>query len=169
MESNHELTESPGLAPLPREQIGPFLILGITKDADLERIEAAWAQRVLWARQGKTRTPLEDIHWARSVLRDPEQRLLADAKSLNADIADEPLRALAKSWGCDPEKPSWTPIDPDPADAAVEIPDPDVIHAAIAPPDIPIELPGIDRWLIKFGQESIDPWSVNLPKQDSTS
>lgn len=30
------------LAPLPREQIGPFLLLGLEKDADREQIEASW-------------------------------------------------------------------------------------------------------------------------------
>src|SRR5262249_35670404 len=60
-------TPLPGveLASLPREQVGPFLILGVPKDADAETIEAHWAQRVLWARQGKSRISLEDIHWAR--------------------------------------------------------------------------------------------------------
>ena len=36
------------LAPLPREQIGPFLLLGLDKDADKEQIEANWARRVIW-------------------------------------------------------------------------------------------------------------------------
>ncbi len=35
------------LAPLPREQLGPFIILGIDKDATAEEIEAAWAKRVI--------------------------------------------------------------------------------------------------------------------------
>src|SRR5205807_1510662 len=85
-------TPLPGveLAPLPREQVGPFLLLGVAKDADAETIEAHWAQRVLWARQGKTHVPLEDIHWARQVLRDPERRLAADAASLNPDTAGDP-------------------------------------------------------------------------------
>lgn len=72
---------------LPREQVGPFLILGVPKEADAEAIEAAWAQGVLWARQGKTATPLADIHWARTVLRDPAHRSAADAASLNPDVA----------------------------------------------------------------------------------
>src|SRR5437764_868423 len=88
-------------ALLPREQIGPFLILGVPKDADDEAIEAAWAQRVLWARQGKTRTPLEDIHWARAVLRDVDQRLAADAAGLNPDTAGDELRRLARLWHLD--------------------------------------------------------------------
>ncbi len=36
------------LAPLPRTQIGPFLILGVDKDADKETVESQWAQRLIW-------------------------------------------------------------------------------------------------------------------------
>ena len=57
------------LAPLPRNQIGPFLILGVDKDASKEVIEAAWAQRLIWARKGQFTIPLEDINWARTILR----------------------------------------------------------------------------------------------------
>ncbi|GIW79792.1 MAG: hypothetical protein KatS3mg105_1599 [Gemmatales bacterium] len=39
------------LAPLPREQMGPFLILGVYKDADSATIDAHWAQRVIWGPQ----------------------------------------------------------------------------------------------------------------------
>ena len=73
------------LAPLKRDRIGPFLLLGAAKDADADTIEARWAQSVLWARQGKTKVPLGDVHWAREVLRDTEQRLTADVASLNAE------------------------------------------------------------------------------------
>src|SRR6059058_1438306 len=107
------------LAPLPREQAGPFLILGVSKDADDEAIDAAWAQRVLWARQGKTRIPLEDIHWARAVLRDPEQRRAADAGSLNLDTAAGELRRLARLWHVDHGRPGWAVVDPEPP-AAVD-------------------------------------------------
>src|SRR2546421_10555901 len=90
------------LAPLPRERVGPFIILGVPKDATDEAIEAAWAQRVLWARQGKTAIPLEDIHWARAILRDPDQRLAADAASLNPDNGSDELRRLSRLWGLTP-------------------------------------------------------------------
>jgi hypothetical protein len=46
------------LAPLPREQIGPFLILGLDKDAGKDEIEANWARRVIWARKSQVRVPL---------------------------------------------------------------------------------------------------------------
>ena len=51
------------LAALPREQLGPFLLLGLDKNADAEAIEASWAQRVIWARKNQIRTPLGDINW----------------------------------------------------------------------------------------------------------
>ena len=37
------------LATLPREQIGPYLLLGLDKSADKEPIDANWADRVKWA------------------------------------------------------------------------------------------------------------------------
>ena len=61
------------LAPLPRTQVGPFLILGVDKSATREIVEAAWAQRIIWARKGLIQTPLEDINWARDVLNDPRK------------------------------------------------------------------------------------------------
>ena len=37
------LPEVLDLAPLPRAQIGPFLILGVDKDVDRDTLEANWA------------------------------------------------------------------------------------------------------------------------------
>ena len=34
------------LASLPREQVGPFLLLGLPKEADKDQIEKHWADRV---------------------------------------------------------------------------------------------------------------------------
>jgi hypothetical protein len=150
-------------APLSREQVGPFLILGVPKDADDATIEAAWAQRVLWARQGKSRTPLEDIHWARAVLRDPEQRLVADAASLNPDVGGEELRRLARLWGLDAARPGWSPLDPDPTAMAADVPDPDTIRPTMPAPAVPVELPGVARWLEEFARAPLDPWAIVLP------
>lgn len=151
--------------PMPREQVGPFLILGVPKDASDEVIEAAWAQRVLWARQGRTAIPLADIHWARAILRDPEQRLAADAASLNPDTAGDELRRLAKLWGFDPGRPGWSPLDPDPP-AAADIPDPAEVRPAVPAPAVPLDLPGVARWLDEFARAPLDPWGLTLPPPD---
>jgi len=151
------------LAPLPRERLGPFLLLGVPKSADDETIEAAWAQRVLWARQGKTRIPLEDIHWARAMLRDPEQRLAADAASLNPDVNGDELRRLARLWGLDPNRPSWPPLDPDPPAVGVDVPDPAAVRPTVPAPAVPMDLPGVARWLDEFARAPLDPWSLALP------
>src|SRR5438132_13782945 len=45
------------LAPLPREKSGPFLLLGVEKDADKELIEASWARRVIGARKNQISVP----------------------------------------------------------------------------------------------------------------
>src|SRR5262249_52753693 len=87
------------LAPLPREQLGPFLILGVGKDADREQIEASWAQRVINARKSQVNVPLEDINWAREVINDAQRRIRADATSLSLDTTDGILRQLAERFG----------------------------------------------------------------------
>jgi hypothetical protein len=148
--------------PLPRERVGPFLILGISKDANDETIEAAWAQGVLWARQGKTAIPLEDIHWARAVLRDPEQRLAADVASLNPDTASEELHRLGHLWNLDPARPHW-PLDPDPPALAADVPDPAAIRPTVTAPAVPVDLPGVARWLDEFARGPFDPWGLTLP------
>jgi hypothetical protein len=156
---------SPGveLTALPRERVGPFLILGVPKDADAATIDAHWARCVLWARQGKTRIPLEDIHWARAVLRDPDRRLAADAASLNLDTAGDELRRLARVYGLDPQRPTWPPFDPEPPSAAVEAPDPATIRPGLPAPAVPLDLPAVARWLEAFAREPIDPWGSALP------
>jgi hypothetical protein len=150
------------LAPLPRDRVGPFLILGVAKDADPDAIEKRWAQSVLWARQGKTQTPLGDVHWAREVLRDVEQRLSADVASLNTEIAGDELRRLASLVHLNDGRPAWPPIDPEPPPLREsDIPDPASVLAAAPEPDVPIELPGVARWLDEFARTPIDPWSIS--------
>src|SRR5579884_138547 len=87
------------LAPLPREQVGPFLLLGLDKTADKETIDAHWAERLKWARKGQSKVPLEDINWAREVLSDIERLIRADAASLNIDTTDGVLAQLAQRYG----------------------------------------------------------------------
>src|SRR5438094_899587 len=65
------------LAPLPRTQVGPFLLLGLDKDADKDTLEANWAQRLIWARKNQTKAALEDINWAREILSEYERRVRA--------------------------------------------------------------------------------------------
>ena len=99
------------LAALPREQIGPFLLLGVDKDAGPKQIEANWAQRVIWARKNQIRTVLGDINWAREVITDPERRVRADLTSLNIDTAEGILRRLAEQYGAGTEGISWRALD----------------------------------------------------------
>src|SRR5262249_37415715 len=117
------------LAPLPREQIGPFLLLGIEKDADQERIESGWAMRLKQARKQQIDLPLEDINWARAMLKDPEKRVRADAGSLNVDTADGVLRRLEQRFAGEGGETNWQPRDceKDLRDytPSVEMPDPE--------------------------------------------
>src|SRR5262249_21603326 len=102
------------LAPLPRDQVGPFLLLGLDKDASPAQVEAHWAQRVLWARKGRIRTPLEDVNWAREALRDADQRAVFEAASLNVVLSDGYLHTLAERFGLEGRagtqtRPRWEP------------------------------------------------------------
>src|SRR3954466_8091284 len=97
------------LAPLPREQIGPFLLLGLDKDAAAAVVEKHWAQRVIWARKNQIRIALEDVNWAREALREPDKRVRHDVASLNADTGDGVLRQLAQRYGGGDQ--GWQPVD----------------------------------------------------------
>jgi hypothetical protein len=158
------------LAPLPREKIGPFLLLGVEKDADKEQIEAQWAQRVIWARKNQLRVPLESINWAREVLNDPERRVRADAASFNADTLDRVLRRLeqryaggadAPPWwhGRDTEKPLADYVPP------AKVPDLEEVRAAVARPEVPPEVPALAGYLELLVREPPDPWNLELPPE----
>jgi hypothetical protein len=158
------------LAPLPREQIGPFLLLGIEKDADPEQIETGWATRLKQARRQQIDIGLEDINWAREVLKDAERRVRADAASLNVDTAERTLRQLAERFsGSSSGSAAWQPRDcekdlrdymPD-----VEWPDPQAVRAAIVVPEPKMEMPFVSQLVdeIACHASRIDPWTVELP------
>jgi hypothetical protein len=156
------------LAPLPREQIGPFLLLGLSKTADQEEIEASWAQRVIWARKKQCRVPLEDVNWARETINSPERRVRADVASLNVDTADGVLHQLASRYaGKDPRGPAWQPLDREKPLAdytpATAVPDAREVRAAITIPDVPADVPAVARLLEDLAREPLDPWGLTLP------
>ena len=155
------------LAPLPRQQIGPFLILGVDKDASKDVIEAAWAQRLIWARKNQIRVPLEDINWAREIVNDPERRIRADAVSLNTDTTDGLLHKLRDRYqgkgrtsaGCKPldiEKNLSEYAPPTPVPETAEV------RTQIPLPDVPREVPAVKLILEQSVKTPIDPWDVNL-------
>jgi hypothetical protein len=160
------------LVPLPREQVGPFLLLGLDKGANAEQIEAHWAQRVLWARKGRIRIPLEDVNWAREALRDAEQRAIHEVASLNVVLSDGYLHKLAESFGMEGRPgtttgPRWEPLqetaEPQQSGARTEgsfVPDLAVEAAAITLPELVREFPSAVELLRQAVQEPIDPWSL---------
>jgi hypothetical protein len=155
------------LAPLPREQLGPFLVLGLPKDADRDLIEASWAERVKLARKNLFKMPLEDINWAREMINEPEKRFRFASSSLNIDTADATLARLAESYGVrDVSRPAWKPYETERSLAdytpALTPPDPQALGAAIAVPEPPLELPAVAVLLQQFLPESLDPWALNL-------
>ncbi len=159
------------LAPLPRQKIGPFLLLGLDKDAGPEEIEAHWAQRILWARKNQIDLALAEINWAREVINNPQKRVRADAACLNTDSVDRVLRRLEKKYGIEQGRPSWQPLDSEKSLAdyapAAEIPDLEEAHRAVPLPEMPEDLPGV-AWLVEqFLQEPIDPWDICLPEESS--
>jgi hypothetical protein len=162
------------LAPLPREQIGPFLLLGLEKDASPEQIEANWAKRVIWARKGQIRVPLEDVNWAREVINDRERRVRADASSFNADTADGVLRKLEKRYGgAAGGRPAWQPLDVEKDlsawSPAVEVPDAAAVRASVPLPEVPDDVPAVRGLLDEVARQPIDPWALfNDPVSDAS-
>jgi hypothetical protein len=157
------------LASLPREQTGPFLLLGLDKTANKEKMEANWADRVRWARKGQLKVPLEDVNWARTMLSDLESRLRADSASLNIDLSETVLARLANRFGVGGARGGirWRPLDREKplADYTVptELPDPREITAAIKLPEVPDELPAVRALLDQLIATPIDPWALDLP------
>lgn len=154
------------LAHLPREQVGPFLLLGLDKDASKEAIEANWAERIKWARKQQTNLTLEEINWARELLSDPARRLAADAISLNLDTTEGTLAALALRYGVDRSVPGWQPLDEEKPLAGftmpVEVPDLEATRRGIQVPEVPCQFPVAAVLLAQLAGQPLDPWEVRL-------
>lgn len=151
------------LAPLPRAQVGPFLILGVPKDAGKELIESSWAQRLIWARKESSAVPLEDVNWAREIITDPERRIRADATSLNVDTTDGVIQRLKERFqgqtkeivGCQPIDVEASMADYQPQHQVPEIHE---IRSQVALPPLPLDLPAVKRILQHESQVPVDPW-----------
>ena len=155
------------LAPLPRSQVGPFLILGVEKDADRDTVEACWAQRLIWARKNLTKTPLEDINWAREIMNDLDRRNRADATSLNIDTTDGVLKHLRERFQGKEQVPLGSrPIDIEKnlADYQPPTPIPDLqeVRRLIPLPQIPREVPVVQVILEEFVRQPLDAWDLSL-------
>jgi hypothetical protein len=157
------------LASLPREQTGPFLLLGLDKTADKEKMESNWADRVRRARKGQLKVPLEDVNWARNILADVEGRLRADSASLNVELSDGLLARLASRFGVGAERGGirWSPLErPWPAAdgaASVAVPDIGELAAGVVLPEVPDELPAVRALLERLANAPLDPWELDLP------
>jgi hypothetical protein len=156
------------LATLAREQVGPFLLLGLDKTADKEMLDAHWAERLKWARKGLAKVPLEDINWAREMLSDLERRIRADAASLNADTVDGILAQFAERYGVQEgcAVRMWQALDSEKALAdyrpPADVPDANAIRAALTVPEIPEEVPAVSLLLERLVQQPLDPWAIEL-------
>src|SRR4051794_30457110 len=118
------------LAPIPREQIGPFLLLGLDKTADKTTIDANWAQRIKWARRNQLKAPLEDINWARDVVTDLDKRIRADAASFNIDTTEGVLHRLTERYEKSQPTAMCRPLD---------------VEKALADYTPPAELPNLEE------------------------
>lgn len=155
------------LAPLPRAQVGPFLILGVDKDANREAIEAAWAEKIKQARRGQIKTPLEDINWAREMLTSKESRIRCDAIALNIDTTDGTLKKLKERYqGKQQAEIRCKPIDTEKWLAeytpATPVPTVEELRGLVQLPEIPREVPAVRVMLENFVREPLDPWQVQL-------
>ena len=155
------------IAQLPREQIGPFLLLGIDKTADKEEIEASWAQRLIAARKKQLHISLEDINWAIDVLGNPETRARADAVSLNVDTIEGTLRKLGKKTQDNRFAQGFSkPIDEEKnlSDYTLPVPLPDgeEIRRSLPAPEIPHGIPAVTYLLEQYLQTPLDPWQLDV-------
>jgi hypothetical protein len=162
------------LATLPREQIGPYLLLGLDKSADKEVIDKHWADRVKWALRIPPQIKIgrDDINWAHELLKEIDKRIRFDVCGLNADTSDGVVGQLASRYGVSGGQAGrlWQPLDREkplaeyvpPADA----PDAAAVRAAIAVPETPEEFPAAALLLERLAQPALDPWALELPPQE---
>src|SRR5262249_5602159 len=131
------------------------------------KIEANWAQRVIWARKNQIKTPLEDVNWAREAINDRDKRVRADAASFNLDTVDGALRRLCERCTDPRAVPRSEPRDVEKSLAdytpPTPVPEAEEVRAAITVPDVPEEVPAVARVLERFLQEPLDPWKFELP------
>jgi len=161
------------LAALQREQMGPYLLLGLDKSADHPTCERHWADRVRWARRETIKVALEDVNWARDALATPEKRVKADAASMNTDTTDTYLSGLASRFGLSGGQVSrmWQPLDNEKALAdyspAAEKPDIQAVREAIVLAEVPEEAPAVGVLLARLVEKPIDPWALDLPPAET--
>jgi hypothetical protein len=157
------------LASLSREQVGPFLLLGLDKVATQREVDAHWAERLKWGRKQQLKVPLEDINWARKALEDADRWVQADAESLNADTSEGVLASLTRRYGVGGGNAGrhWQTLDNEKALAdyvpAAEVPDPQELRASLASPEVPQELPVVVSLLERLVEQPLDPWGLDLP------
>lgn len=148
---------------MTREDAGPFLILGIDKDADAAGIEVQYQARLELTRRGDIKWTDSDLAWAREQLVDRDRRTAADADSWNADLASGDVRRLSRLYRTDSLIPGWEPMDPEPP---AELPqaniDLDALIAGMETPSVPLELPAIARWLDRCAAIGLDPWGTDV-------
>lgn len=147
-----------------RELAGPFIVLGVDKDADEAAINNHFHLQCLAAARGELQWTQGDLEWARQLLHDSKRRLVADLDSVNADLASGEVNRLSRVYHLDRSTPGWEPLDPEPPMALPDTADfdPQAMVDGIAKTDIPVELPVIDAWLQKFAGAVTDPWTMEL-------
>lgn len=154
------------LASLPREQVGPFFLLGLPKEADQDQIEKHWVDRVKWCLQNRVKLSREDVNWAHEMLKDLSSRIRSDVASLNVDTSEGVLVTLAQRYGNNGPGTMWQPLDSEKPLAeyspAAEVPSAESVRSSLIVPEIPEELPAVALLLEQLAQSALDPWTVEL-------
>lgn len=159
------------LATLPREQIGPFLLLGVSKEATKDQIEENWSERLKWARRNQLKVPLEDVNWAKDALNDKERRIRADVASLNLDACDSLVRSLVRRYtGGTKGSLLWQPLDCEKPladyEPAADVPTIESVREGLVVPPLPEDAPAVTHLVRQLAQAALDPWNLDLPSQD---
>src|SRR6516162_3442074 len=128
--------------------------------------ESGWAPRVKQAGRQAGEAGLEEVDWAREILKDPERRVRADAGSLNVDTVDRVLYKLSERFSGQGGGAAWQPRDCEKDlreyTIPVEMPDVEALRAEIVVPMPTRETPAVARLLEEFARAAaaIDPWNM---------
>ena len=144
----------------------PYEILGVSRHAEEEEIQAAWAKALKQARR-KGEYSIEEINSARDILLDKKQRILLDLElfpqlsrpDLTVELPVIPQTPSLQwfttnfKWNWDQGLDSLSTYFPD-----IDLPDIAELWKQYKKPGLYMTKQPVEEWLIQYMSEKEEPW-----------